>query len=350
MIVNGIPITNEEIEMRANLLSLGPQLNTRIKQTYKSIARNKATARRWQAIRDKIIQENRYTSSVDQIKAKLRSAMRRYQKQLSQRAFNSARSSYARTLRGKAREDLIDEIIKINAPKELGIKIDEQRIKTAVERIIKGRAKRTKKTPKQYAAHLRKLGTDISMMRQSVRAQFIWREVVRKKYRPFVRPNLKEVEEVITSAPQDQEGAASLQLKLHRIVMKLPANASQKQKIRTQIEAEKLTKAFSGCKSTRKLVASSPNASFENLGSKRLSEIPEPTRSLLRHAKVGEILPPQAAYEGFHIYALCSRKTSSAPSEASRKKAEAQIISQALTRRARGLLLDLRRRARIEER
>lgn len=351
IIVNGMPITNEEIEMRANLLSLSPQLNDRVKQQFQALAKSPATTKRWTAIRDRIIQQNQHTGDVELIKAKLSVAMRNYQMELSQQAFKNARSGLAKTMRNQARQDLIDEQIKLNAPSELGIKINDQAIKSAVDRIIADRAAKAKKSPKEYAEHLRKLGTDVEMMRQSIRAQFIWREVVRMKYRPFITPNLKEVEDVITSSPTPNDQANDdTQYKLHRIVMKLAPTATQQQKIQTQMAAEAIMNSFKGCATSGKLAGTHPNTSYEDLGTKRLTEIPEPARSLLRHAKAGEILPPQPAYEGLHLYALCERTASAKATEANRKDAEAKIISDVLDSRARGLLLDLRRRARIEER
>jgi peptidyl-prolyl cis-trans isomerase SurA len=349
VIVNGTPITNEEIDMRANLLSLNPELNERVKREFQSLVKSKRTAARWQATQQRIIQENQFSASVDQIKAKLGAAMRQMQQEISQQAFQNARAGFARTLRGRAKQDLIDEQIKLNAPRELGIKMNDANINSAVDRVMADRAKKVKKTPKEYAAHLRKLGTDESMMRQSIRAQFIWREVVRTKYRPFISPNLKEVDEVITSAPVQQEGDDP-QLKLHRITVSLPAKASEKQKIRGQLAAENLMQSFKGCTSTAKVAATQASARFEDLGTKRLSEIPEPARSLLRHAKPGDMLPPQPAAGGLHLYALCERASAAQNTEETRKQAEAQIVSEHLDRRARGLLLDLRRRARIEER
>lgn len=350
VIVNGLPITNEEIDMRANLLSLGPQLNDRVKAQFKAMTKSPAINERWNAIRDKVIRENQHTGSVEIIKAKLGAAMKNFQMDLSKQAFRAARDGFAKNLRSKAREDLIDEQIKLNAPRELNLKINEQAINEAVDSIMKERAQKAKMTTKQFGEHLRSLGTDYDMMRQSIRAQFIWREVVRMKFRPFISPNLKEVDEVITSAPIETAEGDDSQVKLHRIVVKLPPNATQTQKIQTQVAAEKIMKSFKGCSSTQKLAAQSGDTKFEDLGTKQLSEIPEPARSLLRYAKAGEILPPQPAFEGLHLYALCERTTNIKANQDSRKQAEAKIVAEALDQRSRGLLLDLRRRARVEER
>ncbi len=348
LLVNGLPITNLEIQMRANLLALNPKLNERVKKRFKQIATSKSAARRWAKIQQKIVSENQFLLSVPEIKAKLRRALRSYQKQISQRAFKSARSSYARTLHSKARQALIDEQIKLNSPKELRIRIDKNKIKATAEKVLESRAKRTKKTKKQYAAHLEKLGTSIDMMRQTLIAQFTWREVIRQKYQPFVRPNLKELDDVITSASSTNKDNKT-GFHLHRLTLKLAPNSTKKQRIAAQLTGDRITRSLKGCQTTKKVAKKYKGVSFTNLGTKVLKEIPEPSRSFLRHAKTGDVLPPQPAYEGFHLYVLCARKKSTVASANDRKQARAKIMSERLARNARGLLLDLRRRARIEE-
>ena len=82
---------------------------------------------------------------------------------------------------------------------------------------------------------------------------------------------------------------------------------------------------------------------------RRLSVVPEPTRSLMANAADGEILPPTAAQSGVELWAVCGRKVIKAAEE---KVAQAQdeLRQREFELLSKRHLKDLRQDATIEYR
>ena len=80
-------------------------------------------------------------------------------------------------LKKEAQEELIEERLKLQEAKRLGVEITDDEVK----RVIKGLAERNKMTEEQFVQNLKGCGVDISTLRERFRAQFAWREVVRRR-------------------------------------------------------------------------------------------------------------------------------------------------------------------------
>ena len=201
--------------------------------------------------------------------------------------------------RKEAQEELIEERLKLQEAKRLGIEVNDDEVK----RVIKGIADRNKMTEEQFAQHLKAGGVDISTMRARFRAQFAWREVVRRRGQVLVAINQREVERLITASAREA-GEDTVELQVQRITLPMPANGSERhgQALR---RSRPLRRRYGGCKTMAGLAKEAGEARYEDLKYIKPSSIPEPTRSLLLSAKDGDMLPPTTAASGIEVYAVC---------------------------------------------
>ena len=165
-------------------------------------------------------------------------------------------------------------------------------------------AERNKMTVPQFAEHIGKMGASIVVMRERIRASLSWSDVIRRKFGPQITVANRDVDRMVASA----EGQDDVELRIHRVLFNLPVGNDQKRLAQRLNDAEQLRGKFSGCKSMETMARGVPGARFDNLGDRRPSSLPEPTRSLLLAAHDDELLPATIGENGVELWAVCGRK------------------------------------------
>ncbi len=328
VLVNDEPISRYDIRQRARLKLLGSKA---VQRRFKSMIRAPGINERFK----------KYAQSRG---AKTKADVRRLQKDfiavIRRRAVAAARPSVEKN----ALDDLIDERLKIQAAKKLGIAPNEDR----VTKILTSIAKRNKMSLKQFGTMMQRQGTSIEVMRQKFRADLVWRAAVKRKFGRQVSVGTRDLERMM-SVTGSIGPADTTELQLQKITLRLPGKVDQRLiAVRFQ-EAEKLRRKFSGCKTLARLAGSVKNAGFQKLGARRPSSMPEPTRTLLLNARDGEMLPPQLGPKGIELYTVCSRRTV-AVDDRKRAVAKQRLRQREFERIAKRYLKDLRQDAHIERR
>jgi peptidyl-prolyl cis-trans isomerase SurA len=95
------------------------------------------------------------------------------------------------------------------------------------------------------------------------------------------------------------------------------------------------------------LATAAAGAKYEDLGLRKPSSIPEPTRSLLLNATEGDLLPASVSGAGVELWALCGRKAPDGTGSA-RENAQAELRQKEFEVLAQKHLKDLRQDASIE--
>ena len=345
LLVNGDPITAYELEQRARLMALSSDIGSRAQANMKQLATSEGVNARWKQIVQETIQANSTNGkSRDQIIAIIQEKQKAYSMGLQKQAVESARSSAFSQpeIRSKAREELIEETIKIQDAKRNGAAPDE----SMVEDLIKDIAQRNKKTPKEFAEHFAGMGVDISTLKARFRAQLAWTEAVRKQYSHLAVPNNRDLDRLLQ---KDAGGEDHLELQLHRIVIPVPPKLDQKLMATRLAEAEQLQGQFKDCRSTSVLAAKVQGARFENMGSRSVASFTGASRTMLQSAQENSMIPPTITSTGIELIAVCSRRVIKAD-DVNRNKAANEIRQDTMERHARGHLRKLINDAVIENR
>jgi peptidyl-prolyl cis-trans isomerase SurA len=332
-LVNDEPITGYEIEQRITLsLSGAPELQKRLQARLKSPKIND----QFKAFAIQRLKANP-PKTEDEQKARV--------KQLQSEFVSSIRTSVLAEFRPVARkgalEEIVDERLKMQEAKRLSVLATKEE----VDRVLKSMAERNKMTPEQFTEYVTKSGASVESMRRRIEASLSWADVIRRLFGRQISVLGRDIDRFVATA----EGQDDIELQLHRILLPVAASADQKRIAQQLGEGERLRAAFGGCKSMAGLANGLAGARFDDLGERKPTSIPEPTRSLLLSARDEEMLPPTIGEGGVELWAVCGRKAVKADSE-KRQSAENDLRQKEFEIQSQKHLKDLRQDAHIEYR
>lgn len=296
-LVNDEPITGYEIERRSSMLA-GGDLQQVAKQKFNAIIKSPNTTKRLRAILQDVIKANPGKSR-DQIIAIFEKKKRSFGISLQQQALREARSAALPKVRKKALDELIDEKLKLQEAKRLNVVPDDAEI----DKVVEGIAERNKISIVDLT---KQLGGSLSPIKDRIRSQLSWNEVIKRRFGAFITVTNRDVDRMVADSGLDA-GADLVELKLQLIKLIIPEK-SEGMKIASRVaDAERLRAMHTNCASVQALAAKVHGAKYENVGSRKSSAIPEPTRTMLLNAQDGEMLPPLVGNGGVELWIVCGR-------------------------------------------
>ncbi len=346
MLVNDEPVTSREVEQRSRFLgaSGGAAVGAAAQEIFKRTATSEATSTKFRSIVDEIVKQNQGKSR-EQIMAIIEKRKTEFAMGLQRQALDQARAANVPKHRKEAVEEIIEEKLKLQEARKLGVSVNDEE----ANRIIVGIAQRNNQTEAQFAQQLKGMGVDISTMRSRFRANFAWREVIRKKFQAQIQVTDRDVERLIATTPNAKGQSDTQEFAVQRIVFALPGKLDQSAMARALADADGLRRKFGGCKTMEGLVKDQSSAKFEASKFVKPSTVAEPQRSMLLAAKDGDLLPPQTAADGVELVAVCSRRALQVD-EKVREEASQELQSRKFEELAKRYLRDLRQDAHIEQR
>ncbi len=339
-LVNDEPITRFEIDRLARFMSLSANIQDRARAQMKAIAENPRTNERLKEILQDTIRANPGKSR-EQVIAAFEARKKQFVVSLQKQAIESARASTIPGLRKAALDELIEQRLKHQEAKRLKIDIPQEDL----DRAYKSISERNNIPAKQFEANLRAQGGDPALLKDRIKTQLIWREVIRRKLGHMISISNREIEKAVASTSSDASDL--VELELQRIIFTMPGKIDQRVMAQRLQEAEQLRRKFKGCKSTASLLKDVTGAKLESLGYKKAATLTEPARSLVLNARDGEMIPANLTASGVELYAVCSRRTVKAD-QTNREKAENELQQREFERLARRYLHDLRKDALID--
>jgi peptidyl-prolyl cis-trans isomerase SurA len=337
-LVNDEPITGYEIQQRAIMLS-GNGVQQKAQENFKALIKNPRTNERLKAILGETIKANEGKSK-EQIIAIFEGRKKEFAMGLQKEAVESAKASALPGMKKAALEELIEEKIKLQEAKRVGVSIGDD----DVNRVLSSIAERNKMTEAQF---MTQLGGGVDAMKSRIRSTLSWNDVVRRQYGGQIAIASKDIDKLVatsSSAAQDD-----VELHVQRIRLAMPVKMDQAGMAQRMQDADKIRAKFTDCKTTNTIANGVPGAKFEELGKRRPSAFQEPTRTLLLNAKDGEMLPPSAGEGNIELWAVCGREVVKAADE-KRTQAEGELKQKEFDLLAKRRLNDLRQDAHIEYR
>ena len=247
-------------------------------------------------------------------------------------------------LKKKATDMLIDERLQIQEGRKQGITPEED----DVNKVLGGMAQNNNMNPEQLAQALGQMGVNIKTLKDRIRAQVVWQDLVRKKFRRNVTVGDADVDKALTDAGPSESPKEETTLQLRQVKYEIPAEADQ----------ATIAKQLAAIESVRAKVQSCANFSsvtnikgfkVQTLQDQLPGSLGQPMRTLVMNAKVGQMTPPTLSGSAIEAYAVCGKHSVKGDPE-KRQKAEVKLLEQELGIRAEGLLRDLRQNAFIEYR
>jgi peptidyl-prolyl cis-trans isomerase SurA len=174
-IINGETITPGEIEQRARFLALSANLGKEAKEIFKCLVNAESTGDMVRLLIEDVVHSNPGKSQEELI-AIFKEGQQKLGMELQKQAVEGARAALMPKLKKDAREELIDERIKLQEAKKLGIEVSDDEVRSLIDAV----ADRNKMTYEEFAQHLKGQGVDIATMAEKLRAAKAWSERLKR--------------------------------------------------------------------------------------------------------------------------------------------------------------------------
>jgi len=328
--VNGEPITSYDVSQRQKFKAL---TTGALGKRMRSLLRSDSTKRKFQ----EFMQQQRPSS-----RAEAEALQKKFVDQLQKEVM----SDISKETRKGALDELIEERLMLQEAKRREVAVSDSEVDQRLTQMAKANDK--DKTLEAFLSAFRAQGVDPATIRQRIRAQLAWRDVIRKLY-GFRIASLVGTNGAGSDSSTDN--ATNTVFDVRRL--RIPAAAGGQSGVaRAYIRGQAIRKQFTSCGELAALAKRAANgAQIETLSGKKASSFPRDARPLLIKASQGQMLPPILSSSGVDLYAVCAKKTpkseerteTAARSAPDRRQQEFQIY-------ARRHLTDLRQDALIERR
>ncbi len=255
-------------------------------------------------------------------------------------------------LKKQATDMLIDERLQMQQGKKFTVTADD----ADVNKILEDMAGKNNLTIDGLSTALGRAGVNIKTLRDRIRAQIVWQEVVRGKFRREIQVGDVDIDQALADAGasggNSESGAAApgqTALQLRQVKLSLPSGADQRTIAAKLATAEALRARFQSCSNLAELTKAVEGASIKSLADAQTSSLVQPARLLVTNAKVGQMTPPTISPSGVELYALCGKRVVRGDDKI-REETSRKLISQEMQVKAERFLRDIRQEAFIEYR
>ncbi|EEA92774.1 SurA N-terminal domain-containing protein [Pseudovibrio sp. JE062] len=246
----------------------------------------------------------------------------------------------------KAKDELIDEALKLAEAKRVGVSISDSKVDDAFATI----AQRVKMSPSQFKQALSQSGVNPRTLKSRLRAEISWSEVVMQRFRATVRINESDVIAALQGREnKDDSGATSVEYDLQRIIFVIPKNSSKTFKNKRVSEMKKLRARFTSCEEGTRLASGLNEVVVRPIGKRLETDLPPAFVKKLNEISIGRVTAPTPVDSGFEMIALCGKETINSDATA-RSTIEGELRNKKGQQLSRRYLRDLRSNAVIEQR
>ena len=248
-------------------------------------------------------------------------------------------------LKKKATDMLIEERLQIQQAKKLGITPSEE----DVTKVLAGMAKNNNMNPEQLGAALGQMGVNIKTLRDRIRAQVVWQDLIRKKFRRDVSIAETDVDKALGSGADAEAPKEETTFQLRQVKYEIPTDANQASIAKLLAAVESVRAKVQSCSNLSSFTKDMKGFKIKTLQDQLPGSLGQPMRTLVMNAKIGQMTPPTLSGSAIEAYAVCGKHATKGDPE-KRQQTETKLLEEELGIRAEGLLRDMRQGAFIEYR
>jgi peptidyl-prolyl cis-trans isomerase SurA len=236
-------------------------------------------------------------------------------------------------------EELINEKIKIQQGKRYDVKVTD----AEVDRAFAAMAQRTNRSAAAFTAVLQQSGVDPNTLKQRLRAELVWRQVLQS-----VAPGVFQVRDAdvvaILTARGEQPQTTAMQYSLRQFVFVVAKGTPDAAKAARQKEAEALRARFTSCEDGVQIAREYREVVIKDPVRRISTDLPPSLQKLLAETPDGRLTPPEPTNAGFEVVAVCERKQVIAD-VSGRRDFKEQLLAQRLQAYEKQFLEDVKRKA-----
>ncbi|MDX1710811.1 MAG: peptidylprolyl isomerase, partial [Rhodovibrionaceae bacterium] len=197
---------------------------------------------------------------------------------------------------------LIDERLQIQEAERLGLEVSEEQVDEAFARI----AQQNNMAPYEFRRMLESNGVLVESMRDQIRAQLSWEQVVGRRIRPQV--NISE-EQVDTVVGRLRESDGVVQWRLGEIFLGVD-DSSREAEVRSTAQrlVTELRQGANFNAMAQQISQSASASTGGDLGWIQKGQLTDELEEALADMEPGQISPPVRSLDGYHILAMRDRR------------------------------------------
>jgi peptidyl-prolyl cis-trans isomerase SurA len=243
-------------------------------------------------------------------------------------------------------DELIDEKVKIKEGKKFGIDPST----SDVDQSYASMSSRMHITPEQLTKSLESQGIRPDTLKSRVRADMVWSNLVRGRYKESLQVGEKDVAAAVQETGGDEKSdIQAFEYKMQPIVLIVPRGSAADAVETRKKEAEALRARIQTCAEANAFFKSMQNAAIREAVTKTSADIPPSLRELLDNTPIGHLTPPELTKQGVEMVVLCARDPTKIDTP-KKKEIREKMFAEKYEAKSKWYLQEVRRAAMIEYR
>lgn len=205
----------------------------------------------------------------------------------------------------QALEELIDERLKVVTAERFGITAD----KDELDKMFARMGTRTGRTPEQLTAALAQAGLDARMLKEKMRADYVWNNYVRGRYSSAATVRDSDVFAALESKGEDLTRAQrTTEYTVRQVVLVVSRTASQGERSQRIAEANNLRKSFADCEAGIATARGMREVVVRDPVIRTSADMSPAVRKVMDETPIGQLTAPEITRIGVEMVAVCARR------------------------------------------
>jgi peptidyl-prolyl cis-trans isomerase SurA len=240
--------------------------------------------------------------------------------------------------------ELTDEKLKIREGKKFSIDPSVGDI----DQSYNAMSGRMRITPDQLTKSLESGGIRPDTLKARIRADMVWSNLVRGRYKESLQIGEKDVEEKVKEQGAEQSSEATgTEYKMQPIVLIVPRGSASEVTETRKKEAEALRARIQSCTEANAFFKAMQNAAIRETVIKTSADIPPSLREILDSTPIGHLTPPEVTKQGVEMVVLCAKEPTKVDTP-KKKEIREKMYSEKFEAKSKSYLQDIRRASMIE--
>lgn len=241
-----------------------------------------------------------------------------------------------------ATEELINQILQVREARKRGIVISDARVDGALTQIGQG----MKMSLAQLKQALGSQGVGMDTLRERIRAQIAWTQVVQARARVDVSVKSSDVTAALM-AKGSPDKMTTMEFTLQQIIFVIPKGSSAGYIAQRRREAESYRGRFAGCDTSVAQAKTLKDVAVRNMGRRTSSELTGEDGEEVQRTPAGKTTRPHQTPQGIELVAVCTTRQLQGDA-AARSQVEMQLSMEQSKDLGKEYLDELRKKAIIQ--
>jgi peptidyl-prolyl cis-trans isomerase SurA len=264
---------------------------------------------------------------------------------IDQRTKLTTLSTHKAPTRQQVIDDLIDEKVKIKEAKKFGIDPSSSDIDSSYASM----SSRMHTTPEQLTKSLESQGIRPETLRSRMKAEMVWSNLVRGRYKDAMLVGEKDVQAAIQVKGDEKPEGESFEYRMRPVVLIVPKGAAPTIVEARRKEADALRNRIQTCDEANDIFKTMQNATIRDSVTKTSADLPVPIREELDKTPIGHLTPPEITRQGVEMVVLCGRNPTTADTPRKREIRD-KLFAEKYEAKSKSYLQEVRKAAMIEYR